>query len=288
MILEIGILFAIATMLSWGVADFFAKKAIDKMGYRASLVISHSVTLVPIFIFAILFFRVPSFTADLVFIILVTGVLFFIGYIFLYRGFQKGNLSVVSPISASWAIITTLLAVFLFKEQLTPLQIIGIAVVFVGIFLASANLAELKKSIKHGRHNGVMDGVLSMIAWGITYALIKPIVAAAGPIMALLLVRAVAISALFSWVGLTKTKISLPARLIFLFLIIAGLLDFLGFMTFNFSITTEFVSIVSPIAATYPAVTVMLAYIFLKERVTTNQKIGIAAILTGIALVSLS
>ena len=288
MILEIGILFAITTMLSWGVADFFAKKAIDNTGYRASLIISHSVTLVPIFIFAILFFRVPSFTADLVFIILVTGVLFFIGYIFLYRGFQKGNLSVVSPISASWAIITTLLAVFLFKEQLTPLQIIGIAGVFVGVFLASTNLAELKKSIKHGRHNGVMDGVLSMIAWGITYALIKPIVAAAGPIMTLLLVRVVAISALFSWVGLTKTKISLPARLIFLFLIIAGLLDFLGFMTFNFSITTEFVSIVSPIAATYPAVTVVLAYIFLKERVTTNQKIGIAAILTGIALVSLS
>jgi hypothetical protein len=49
MILEIGILLAIATMLSWGVADFFAKKAIDKTGYRTSLVISHSVTIVRYF-----------------------------------------------------------------------------------------------------------------------------------------------------------------------------------------------------------------------------------------------
>jgi uncharacterized membrane protein len=66
------------------------------------------------------------------------------------------------------------------------------------------------------------------------------------------------------------------------------LLDFSGFLTFNLSLTTEFVSIVGPIAATYPAVTVMLAYVFLKERVANNQKIGIAAILTGLALISLS
>ncbi|MGD0995508.1 MAG: DMT family transporter [Candidatus Bathyarchaeia archaeon] len=288
MTLEIGILFAITTMLSWGVADFFAKKAIDKTGYRASLVINQSVSLVPIFICVILFFRVPSFTVDLVFTILLTGVFGIIGYIFLYRGFQKGNVSVVSPISACWAIITTLLAVFLFKEQLTLLQIIGVVVVFVGVFLASTNLAELRKSMKYWRHNGVMDGIICMIAWGITYALIKPIVAVAGPIMALLLFRAVAILTLFSWVGVTKTKISLPARLIFLFIIIAGLLDFSGFLTFNLSLTTEFVSIVGPIAATYPAVTVMLAYVFLKERVANNQKIGIAAILTGLALISLS
>jgi drug/metabolite transporter (DMT)-like permease len=93
---------------------------------------------------------------------------------------------------------------------------------------------------------------------------------------------------LFSWVGLTKTKISLPTKLIFLFLIVAGLLDFLGFLTFNFSVTTAFVSIVGPVSATYPAVTVVLAYFFLKERVADNQKIGIAAILIGLALISLT
>src|SRR5208283_554895 len=187
MTLEIGILFAIVTMLSWGAADFFAKKAIDKTGYKVSLVINQSASFVPIFICAILFFKLPSFTADLALTILLTGVFGIIGYIFLFRGFQKGNISVVSPISACWAIITTLLAVFLFKEQLTLVQIIGVVVVFVGVFLASTNLAELRKSVRHWRHNGVMDGIICMIAWGITYALIKPIVAVAGPIMALLL-----------------------------------------------------------------------------------------------------
>ena len=32
-----GIVFAVAAMLSWGFADFFAKKAIDKIGFARAL-----------------------------------------------------------------------------------------------------------------------------------------------------------------------------------------------------------------------------------------------------------
>ena len=287
MTLEIGILFAIVSMLSWGTADFFAKKVIDKIGYATTLVFNLSVSLGPILVFAVLFSKIPAITTGFVSITVAAGVLGITGYIFLYRGFQKGKVSLVSPISASWAVITTLLAVFLFKEELTLLQIIGIVVVFVGVFLTSTNLAELKKSIKHVRYNGVMDGIISMVAWGIAYALIKPVVAIAGPIMALFLLRVVATTTLFSWVGLSKTRISLSTKLAFLFLVIVSALDTLGFATYNVGITTEFVSIVGPVAATYPAVTIVLAYLFLKERMASNQKIGIVAILAGLALISL-
>ena len=61
----------------------------------------------------------------------------------------------------------------------------------------------------------------------------------------------------------------------------------MGFTTFNLSLNTQFVSIVGPIAATAPAVTIVLAYFFLKERVVSNQKLGIIAILAGLILISL-
>jgi drug/metabolite transporter (DMT)-like permease len=195
---------------------------------------------------------------------------------------------VVSPISASWSVITTLLAVFLFQETLTPLQIAGIITVFIGIFFASTKFAELKKSIRQGKSSGVSDGLISMVAWGITYTLLRPIVLSFGPIIALLFLRITAIAILFSYTRISKTKISFPTRLIFIFIALAGLLDFLGFVAFNFGITTAFLSIVGPVAATYPAITIILAYFFLKERVVTNQKIGIVAILAGLALISLT
>jgi drug/metabolite transporter (DMT)-like permease len=288
MALEIGILFAIITMLSWGTADIFAKKAIDKIGYKTSLLLNHAIALGPLIILAVLFFKPPPLSLELVLITFSAGILGIIAYIFLYRGFQKGNVSIVSPISASWSVITTILAVFLFQETLTSLQIIGIVAVFIGIFFASTNFAEFKKSIKEGRSSGISDGLISMFTWGITYTLLRPLAIAFGPIIALLFIRIIAITLLFSWTKSTKTKISRPIRLIFLFIMAAGLLDLLGFIAFNFSISTAFLSIVGPVAATYPAVTIVLAYFFLKEKIVNNQKLGLIAILTGLALISLA
>jgi drug/metabolite transporter (DMT)-like permease len=71
-----------------------------------------------------------------------------------------------------------------------------------------------------------------------------------------------------------------------LFIATAGILDFLAFTAFNFSLNTQLVSIVSPIVATAPAVTIVLAYFFLKERIVSNQKLGIIAILAGLILIS--
>ena len=288
MALAIGILFAIIVMLSWGTADFFAKKAIDRVGYKTSLILNQLVAFGPLVIIAVLFFKMPPFSVDLVLITVSAGILGVIGYIFLYSGFQKGNISIVSPITASWSVITTILAVFLFQETLMPLQIAGVITVFIGVFLTSTNLAGLKKSIRQGRSSGVFDALISMGAWGIAYTLLRPMAIAFGPIIALLFLRIAAITILLSWTKITKTKISTPTRLIFIFVAIAGLLDLVGFLAFNVSISTAFLSIVGPVAATYPAVTILLAYFFLKERIVSNQKIGIIAILAGLALISLT
>ncbi len=288
MALEIGILFAITAMLSWGTADFFAKKAIDKVGYKTSLLLNQLVAFIPLIILSVIFFKLPPLSVELVLITISAGILGIIAYIFLYRGFQKGNVSVVSPISASWSVITTILAVFLFQETLTLLQIVGIITVFIGIFFASTNFAELKKSIRQGRSSGISDGLISMAAWGITYTLLRPITFAFGPLIALLFLRITAITILFSYTQISKTKFSFPTQLIFVFIALAGLLDLLGFVAFNFSISTAFLSIVGPVAATYPAVTVVLAYLFLKEKIVGNQKIGVIAILAGLALISLT
>ena len=287
MAFDVGILFAIATMLSWGIADFFAKKAIDSVGYKTSLLLNHATALAPIAVCAVVFFRVPSPSALLIMITLLAGVLGMLGYVFFYRGFEKGSVSVVSPISASWSVITTLLAVVLYNERLVPLQIVGVTAVFLGVFFAATNFSQYRQSLRKGRSNGVFDGAASMVAWGFCYALLKPMSGWVGPILAICLLRAVAAATLFSWSGITKTKICLPTKWVLLLIVSAGLLDFLGFITFNLSMATDYVAVVSPIAATAPAVTIALAYFILKEKAVTNQKIGIIAILTGLILISL-
>ena len=140
-----GILFAITAMCSWGVADFFAKKAIDKIGYKTAIVLNQVVAFVPVVIFAAIFFRLPLLSPELAAVTVIAGITGILGYIFLYRGFQKGNVSIVGPITASWSVITTLIAVLLFREILAPLQILGIITVFIGVFSPPPTLQSLKQ-----------------------------------------------------------------------------------------------------------------------------------------------
>jgi drug/metabolite transporter (DMT)-like permease len=126
-----------------------------------------------------------------------------------------------------------------------------------------------------------------MITWGFAFALIKPIVNVAGPIMALMFTRIVAGVTLVAWIKVSKTKFSLPQRAFIVLLIIAGLLDALGFAAYNVGVSTQYVSIISPIAAAYPLVTILLAQFILREHITRNQKIGIAAILSGLVAITI-
>jgi len=284
---RIGILYAITAMLSWGVADFLAKKAIDKIGYVKSMMINLSASLGPILICAALFARIQIVSVELVLLVIITAVFSTIGHFYFYKGLEKGNVCVVSPITSSWAVITALLAVVVLKEVLMPFQVAGVMVVFVGIFLVSTDLRELGNKLSHGMSNGASEGIVAMMVWGITFTLAKPLVDIVGPAMTLLFMRGGPFLFVFSWTRIVRTNLTIPSKSILLFLILSGLLDTLGFLAYNFGVTTEFVSIVSPIAATFPAVTIILAYMFLNERVVNSQKLGIVAILAGLVLISL-
>jgi drug/metabolite transporter (DMT)-like permease len=287
MAVQIGILFAVVTLLSWGAADFFAKKGIDKVGHTTALLLNQAVAIGPIALFALLLYKVPVPTPQIILFVLAAGVLSFLGYFFLYKGLNKGHLSIVSPISASWFVITTLVASVLFGEVLSGMQVLGVAVVFAGIFLASTNLNDFRRHIGKGKSNGILEALLSMLTWGFAFALIKPVVTAEGPVVALLFSRIVGLGALFACIGLTKTKLAFPKGAILLFLVLAGLLDAVGFAGYNIGIDTQYIAIVAPIAAAYPAVTILLARFSLKEKIAKTQQIGVVAILAGLILILL-
>lgn len=270
-----------------GVADFFAKKAVDKVGYATSLVINYSIALGPIFVSSILFFKQLTPTPDLVLMALTTGFLGFLGYFFFYKGLKKGNLSIVSPIASSWFVITIMVAVFVFGEKLMILNIIGVVAVFSGLFLTSTDLTQFKHEIRKVKSNGVLEALISMIAWGFAFAITKYVVALTGPFVALLLVRVIAFLSMFLWINISNTKIVLPSKLTFIFLIAVALLDAFGYVLYNIGVEAELISVISPIAAAYPAVTVVLASFFLKEKLTRTKKVGITIILTGLVLISL-
>ena len=69
-------------------------------------------------------------------------------------------------------------------------------------------------------------------------------------------------------------------------LCLLGVIDVSAFFAWYLGLRVGLVSIVTPIVTSSPAVTVVLAYLFLKERVRSHQRIGILAIISGIVFLS--
>jgi drug/metabolite transporter (DMT)-like permease len=69
-------------------------------------------------------------------------------------------------------------------------------------------------------------------------------------------------------------------------LIPVGLLDTSANLFYNLGLVTGLTSVVSVLTALYSVVTVLIGTLWLRERMTTWQKIGVAVVFVGVGLVS--
>ena len=67
---------------------------------------------------------------------------------------------------------------------------------------------------------------------------------------------------------------------------ISGALAVCAFTLFSVASTFAYLSIVSVLGSIYPVFIALLAYVVLHERLTRAQLVGVAAALTGVALIA--
>ncbi len=77
-----------------------------------------------------------------------------------------------------------------------------------------------------------------------------------------------------------------PARAFWPWVVPVALLDTAANVAYNVGITVSLTAVVSVISSLFSAVTVLLAWVFLRERLARWQWAGVGAIFVGIALVS--
>src|SRR3989344_8833903 len=140
--LLIALLTGLGGMLGWGLADFFAKKTIDEIGDMASLAWGHIFGTLALFLAVahnVFFFErkivMPSDTYTWI-ILIFFGMLQATVYFFLYRGFGKGQVSLLSPIFASFAGITAIMSIVFFREAVNIFLIFALIIIFCGSDIA--------------------------------------------------------------------------------------------------------------------------------------------------------
>lgn len=277
----LGILFAITAMLGWGVADFLAKKVIDKYGGFQTLIISQALGLIPVFIMS-LFAGVQMPTTGMAALIIFAAFITAAAYLSFYKGLEIGQASVVTPIASASAVVILILSLVFLNEKLAFYQFVGISLVIAGILLMS--FKEIKKA-KIAK--GVPLGLIAMLGWGFNSFFYVFILKEINVLFSVFCLRSISVLFLSASSKFKRIKFSFPKKNILLLLLIMGVLDTFALVFFQYGLKMGLLSLVGPISSSYAGVTAVLAYIFLEEKLRKNQIVGIVLLILGIILVSL-
>jgi len=208
------------------------------------------------------------------------------GNLTLYQTLRVGgNASIVFPLTGMYPLVTIVVARFLLKERLNRVQALGIALALVSVYLFSAQQGAPRFSGSHDLFSSwMLYALLTLVLFGMSCITQK------------LATRCISdeLCTIFFTIGFVPLAIviwaagSPPWNLgikDWAFGIAVGLLMATGTLALFAAFRRGKASVVTPLVALYPLVTVILAVVFLNEHLDSVKIAAIAmALIAGAAL----
>ena len=286
MSISIGIIFGIIAMLSWGFGDFLIAKAVRSAGVFRTFFWSIVLGLAPILIIFALFFKFSAVSLFTGLLLIAISSLFFVGVLSLYKGFQIGVISIISPIASAGAVVTVILSLIFLKEVLSVSQAIGISLAILGSILASFKFHDLIKLKLKKLATGVEFAMIAMLTGGVAFVLLDITISELGWFMPIFFIRIIGSFIAMIYAGAAKKNISFPVNIVWI-LVAISILETVAILAIGAGISSDLTSIVIPVSSAFPIITIILARIFFKEILELNQKIGVIAVLVGLVLLAI-
>src|SRR4051794_10633981 len=276
-----AIALGLAASLSWGVADFFGGIQARRMAVVAVVLGSQLAGLVLAAAVVAIRGEAPPGGDFLIYAALssVGGIL---GLTAFYKALSIGAMGVVAPLSSTAAVIPVVVGVAT-GDRPSALQAAGVAVAIGGVILASREAPEEAKG-SPAVSRGVGFALISAVGFGCFFLAMNR-ASDDDVLWAVTVNRSVSVSLLALALLATRPKLGIrPADVRILALV--GVLDISANGFFALGSTKGLVSVVAVLASLYPVITVILARVVLGERLRAIQRIGAAAALAGVALIT--
>lgn len=282
-----GVVYGLAAALSWGAADFFARLATERVGTRRTIFWMQLVgTICAGALLAWPRAWPPAPTAASIALACGIGVLNVTGGTLLYRALEIGTVSLVSPISSTFAAITAALSIAA-GERPTALQLSGLALAAAGVVGATippragaAGSAPLAAS-----RRGLGLAAAAALTWGIAFFLLRFVVGPLGSLLPVFISRAVSTLLVLAVSAAQRAPLT-PPRTAWPLVIGVAVFDSLAFAAYNLGVAGALTAVVSILSSLFGAVTVLLAFVFLRERLGWLQWLAVLVTLAGVGLVS--
>lgn len=278
MVLSYGL--AVLSSVTYGAADFLGGLATRRGSTVFSVVVFSQLAGLVLVLVALPFLPASSPTPmDFVWGA-ASGLAGGIGVALLYRGLAVGVMSVVAPVTAVCAVIIPVVVGVALGERPTRLALLGILLAVVAIVLISQS-GDVEKG--KSATTGLLTAIASGIAIGIFLVCLQRTGQAAG-LWPLVPARVVSVS-FFIMAGLIAREKLLPRRESMPIVIGGGVLDMIANILYLLAVRQGPLSIVATLTSLYPASTVIMARIVLRERLRLVQQAGVACAAVAIVLI---
>lgn len=299
--MPLGLLTGLGAALSWGTLDVFSALASRRIG---SLRVTTGMQVVGAsLIWLVALARGVEFPADPA--VLVGGSLVGLAgagaYLAYFTGLRIGPIAVVSGMVAAYGGLTVVLAVLFRSETLTLVQALGATTATVGVILTGVAFGGGLRGMRFAGP-GVVFAIVALVLFAVMTIGTDIVIERTGWIEILLVSRSA--NAIISVVVLVVAMTALrgPAapllqgesadggrvdRRVVAAVVLAGLLDVLGLMSFAYGLEVAETWLVGLASSFGPAVTIVVAVAFLGERLKPVQWLGLAGVLVGMIAIGL-
>jgi transporter family protein len=279
----LSILSGVSGMFGWGIYDFLGGVYTKQIGPLKSFFWSQLAGFISA-ILLIFVFTVSLNLPTLVIILLpIAAIIYSAGYLFFFKGFEIGNVSIVAATMNLWAVFTMLFAFIFLGQRLTGIQSLGVLMIICGVTFASLDWSDIRNQ-RFQLSSGVKEAVLGAFFFGVFWNISEIISEEIGWLLTTLFVKfgIVLFLLLFSFLvkrDLNLTKATTTTKWM---VVLMGIIEAGAVAIVNYGLTIGDAILITPIASALSVVTITMAIIFLKDKVTKVQGLGMITAIAGI------
>ena len=284
------ILFGLLTAFSYGYADFVGAIAAKKVRALTVTTVAFSFGLLLALLFSL--FAGASYNESVVLYGILAGICSAAAISFLYAALALGPISIVSPFTAVLSAIVPVVVDIASGQALGELSLLAIVLILIAVVLVAFVPGQ---DVRLPTLRATIYSIGAGLGFAGTFVFIDAAPSDSG-LGVLVVMRVIGITILFALLAILlfsgKSKVLIEKEVFALstiwLVLLAGFGDVTGNLFFIIATREGALAIAAVLTSLYPVGTILLAKIFLKEKIALSQNIGIVLAVGACALLAFS
>jgi drug/metabolite transporter (DMT)-like permease len=282
--MSMAVALGLLSALLYGATDLVTRFAGRRVGTLRGMFYGHCIA-APLLCATLVVYGVPSGPAHTWALLVLADFIGLAATAFLYRALTFGVVSVVSPVAGTYGGVTAILS-FLVGEHLGRLGAAGLLLTFVGGLIVAT--PQPARSASPGGRGWLASAGAAALLYGLSFWIsgryVIPVLGILVPSVVYYLLGIVSIP-LFAWAS--RSKLSAPSVREAPFVLGATALGCGGSIALAAAQSSGYVAVATVLSALASAVTVLLAWLILKEKLPLYGWAGLAILTVGLATLHL-